>query len=549
MEKCLLPLLLTSISLLAAPQGAPEVDGKAGQQFSESWLNERARQLARSSYAPFNGAVPEELLKLTFDEYRAIRFRPAASVWRAAKEPFELQFFHLGHLFREPVSVYLVEGGRADLVRYRSDLFDYGEKRFSQPLPDTLGFAGFRVHAPIERKDYFDEVMAFLGASYFRAVGRNNAYGVSARGLAINTAVASGEIFPQFREFYVERPAPGSRHMVVHALLDSPTTTGAYRFDVTPIAAQPDQAPRRRRARSPLPRAAPPEDGGDNTAIKVSATLYPRQGAERLGVAPLTSMFLHGESDRSRFDDCRPEVHDSDGLLIWFGNGERLWRPVRNPDRLGVSVFRTDSLKGFGLMQRDRHPDHYEDLEASYERRPSVWIEPAEGFARGSLYLIEIPSREETNDNVVVFFTPDEKLAPDAPVRFAYRLLWGKSPEPPIATAAAVATYTGSARQIGSREAQQPLPPTARRLIIDFAPVSAPTGADGVEAVVTTSSGEVKNVRVQEHPFIGGYRAVFDFVPAGAEPAEMRCFLRRNGLALTETWTYRLERPHEGEVK
>ncbi len=545
-------LFLMSVSLLAASQEASAAEARdvGGQPFSETWLSERARQLARSSYAPFSGAVPEELLKLTFDEYRAIRFRPEASVWRATKGPFELQFFHLGHLFREPVSVYLVEAGRANVVRYGSDLFDYGETRFSQPLPDTLGFAGFRVHAPIDRKDYFDEVLAFLGASYFRAVGRNNAYGASARGLAIDTAVASGEIFPQFREFYIERPAPGSRHMVVHALLDSPTTTGAYRFDITPTVAAPDPAPHRRHARGQLSRTGPLENGSDSTTIKVSVTLYPRQGAERLGVAPLTSMFLHGEADRFRFDDCRPEVHDSDGLLIWFGNGERLWRPVRNPDRLGVSVFRADSLKGFGLMQRDRHSDHYEDLEASYERRPSVWVEPAEGFARGSVYLIEIPSREETNDNVVVFFTPDEKLAPGTPVRFAYRLLWGKSPEPPIAAAAAVATYTGSARQIGSRDAQQTLPPNARRLIVDFAPVAAaPASAEGVEAVVTASSGEVKNVRVQAHPFIRGYRAVFDFVPTGADPAEMRCFLRRNGLALTETWTYRLERPREGEVK
>jgi periplasmic glucans biosynthesis protein len=512
-----LPFLLLTTVMLAA-LAAPAEGTADDQPFSEARLNERAQHLARSPYVPERGALPKQLAQLSFDQYRGIRFRPDASVWRGGKELFQLQFFHLGHIYREPVSVYLVEGGRARAVRYARALFDYGANALTDPLPDTLGFAGLRVHFPLERKDTFDELVAFLGASYFRALGRGNSYGLSARGLAIDTAVASGEIFPRFREFYIERPAAGARRLVVHALLDSPSTTGAYRFDIVP---------------------------GKNTSMAVTATLYPRLGAERLGIAPLTSMYFHGENDRIGTDDYRPEVHDSDGLLLWMGNGERLWRPLRNPDRLGVSVFRADALKGFGLLQRDRHPDHYQDLEATYERRPSVWVEPGQGFARGSVFLIEIPSREETNDNIVAFFTPDQGLRPGTPMRFTYRLLWGKAPEPPIAIAAAVATYTGSARQIGVPDAQQPLPPSARKLIVDFAPAPTPASADGVEAVVTASSGEVRNARVQVHPNIHGYRAVFDLIPKGTAPVELRCFLRRDGRALTETWTYRLERPAE----
>ena len=511
-------LLIASLSLVAAPK--PTVDASAlSKPFSEAWLRERARTLSQSDYlAPDSSALPQALAKLSFDQYRAIRFRTDAAVWRRAELPFELQLFHLGHFYKEPVALHVVERGRARELRYASELFDYGETRFSEPLPGALGFAGLRIHTPLNRKDYFDELMVFLGASYFRALGRGNAYGLSARGLAIDTALASGEIFPLFREFYVEKPARGARRLVVHALLDSPATTGAYRFEITP---------------------------GDSTEVRVGATLFPRRTTERLGLAPLTSMFLFGENDRGHFDDYRPEVHDSDGLLLWFGNGERLWRPLQNPNRLEVSVFRAESLKGFGLMQRDRQQSHYEDLESDYERRPSVWIEPTEGFGRGSVYLIEIPSREEIHDNVVAFFTPDEKLVPGAPLRFAYRMLWGTAPEPHVGIASVASTHSGNAQQVGIPAAQQGLDASARKMVVDFALPTPLTSIDGVEAVVSVSSGEVKNTRVQAHPSIGGARAIFDFVPKGNDPVEMRVFLRRNNAALSETWSYRLARPPE----
>ena len=507
---------LISLCLVAAPARTAPAAGGDAKPFSEELLQKRALALAKIPYAPSAARLPESLAKLSYDQYRSIRFRPESSLWRKAALPFEVQLFHLGHLFAEPVSLFIVEGGRATPLRYTADLFDYGSIPFAQPLPSTLGVAGFRVHHPLNRKDTFDELIAFLGASYFRVLGRGNVYGLSARGLAIDTAVASGEVFPLFREFYVETPKKDGRSIVVHALLDSPDVAGAYRFDIAP---------------------------GEQTEVRVKATLYPRRQVERLGIAPLTSMFLYGESERHAFDDYRPEVHDSDGLLVLFGNGEQLWRPLQNPARLEVSALRAESLKGFGLLQRDRQSNHFEDLEASYELRPSVWVEPQEGFGAGNVFLVEIPSREEIHDNVVAFFTPDQKVIPGTSISFSYRMLWGMSPAPKASVAVAVASRSGSARRIGVPDKEQPVELLARKFVIDFAAPSKPETDEGVEAVVTTSSGAAKNVRVQLHPNLGGYRAAFDFVPSGPEPVELRCFLRQAGSALSETWSYRSSRP------
>jgi glucans biosynthesis protein len=502
---------------LFAPGPSPARSGAGADSlpFDESWLRAHAERLARSRYAPPSGQLPEALAKLSYDQYQRIRFRGEASVWRGARSPFELQLFHLGHLFAEPVSLYAVERGRAHPIRYDPRLFDYGGMNLGA-MPDTLGLAGFRALFRLNRKDKLDEVLAFLGASYFRALGRGNVYGLSARGLAIDTAAPGGEVFPVFREFYVERPSEGARHLVVHALLDSPSATGAYRFDVTP---------------------------GDPTEIRVAATLFPRRSVERLGVAPLTSMYLFGENDRGRFDDFRPEVHDSDGLQIVFGSGEQLWRPLQNPDRLEVSEFRAELLRGFGLFQRDRHQDHFQDLEARYERRPSVWIEPGDGFGSGSVFLVEIPSREEVHDNIVAFFTPGAKVAPGTPMRFSYRMTWGAAPRPQAGTATVDSTRLGDARRIGVPDEKQPIGEHGRKFVIDFASAVPPGASADVKAVITVSRGTVKNVRVQRHPALPGYRAVFDFVPAGAEPVEMRCYLRRGDAAISETWSYRFMPP------
>jgi glucans biosynthesis protein len=352
----------------------------------------------------------------------------------------------------------------------------------------------------LNRPDYLDEVVVFLGASYFRSLGRGQVYGISARGLGVNTAESGGEEFPAFRKFWVEQPAPGAKELVIHALLDSPSVSGAYRFAIHP---------------------------GTNTQIEVHATLFPRQAISRLGIAPLTSMYFFGENDRGPPEDFRTEVHDSDGLLIWNGTGERLWRPVSNPDRLQVSSFQGTHLKGFGLLQRDQAFTSYEDLEARYDKRPSVWVEPLSGFEEGSVTLVEIPSKEEIHDNVVAFWVPQAPVTQGQELHFAYRLHWGSQPVPLTRISEVQATRVTVAGQ-----------PGVRRFVLDFSHLAKPPTAGTVEPVITVSSGRILRTSTQPHPVSGGWRVFFDYESAGDDPVEMRCFLKQGQEALSETWSY-----------
>ncbi len=502
-----LPASLRATESRDRPSSVKVNVGADAQPFSPQWLRLRAKRLAERPFVRSVPKIPDSLAAMNYDQYRQIRFRPEASVWRGENLGFELQLFHVGHFYDAPVAISVVDRGRAKRLAFDRALFDYGANHIDEPLPEATGFAGFRVHAPLNRRDHLDELLVFLGASYFRALGRGNAYGLSSRGLAIDTALPGGEVFPVFREFFIERPRSGAKSIVVHALLDSPHATGAYRFDVRP---------------------------GESTEVRVTAKLFFRTAIERLGIAPLSSMYLHGENDRTLSSgDFRPESHDSDGLLVWFGNGERLWRPLQNPDILRTSVLRAEALKGFGLYQRDRDFGHYEDLDAHYERRPSVWIEPEEGFGPGAVYLIEIPTKDDIHDNIVAFFTPDAPLVPGKALSLAYRMLWGARPGPKGSTQAARATHVSRSGVEGVPAAR-----AARRFAIDFAGADVPSAADGVEAVVTVASGHVHRARVQAHPDIGGLRALFDFTPDNENPVEMRCFLRDKGVALSETWSY-----------
>ena len=372
-----------------------------GSPFSVAALRARARALAGESYTPPNETLPRALVELGYDRYRDIRFRPQMALWREEGLPFQAQFFHLGSYFTVPTHIHVVDGGTAREVLYTGDLFDYGANEFAEPFPETLGFAGFRLHYPLNRPDHHDELAVFLGASYFRSLARGQQYGLSARGLAIDTALPKGEEFPIFREFWLERPGPGAGQVVIHALLDSPSAAGAYSFTITP---------------------------GDTTVMDVSAMVYPRQRIERMGIAPLTSMYFFGENDRLGVDDFRPQVHDSDGLSMWTGGGEWIWRPLVNPQRLRVSAYSDVNPRGFGLLQRTRDFDEYQDLEAHYERRPSLWVEPIGGWGRGVVQLVEIPTLEEIHDNIVAFWVPEAPVEPGSEWPLAYRLHWCAEP-------------------------------------------------------------------------------------------------------------------------
>ncbi|MBC7794264.1 MAG: glucan biosynthesis protein, partial [Clostridia bacterium] len=393
-----------------------------------------------------------------------------------------------------------VSGGKTTTVSFDTKMFDYGHNTPGS-LPSDLGFAGFRVHYRLNTPEYFDELVVFLGASYFRALGKSQLYGLSARGLAIDTALPSGEEFPIFKEFWIEKPSPNATQLTVFALLDSRSYVGAYKFVIRP---------------------------GNATSMEVSATLFSRREVEKLGIAPLTSMYLYGENDRQGFDDFRPEVHDSDGLFVWTGNGEQLWRPLGNPQRLRVSAFQATDPRGFGLLQRDRAFTSYEDLESRYERRPSVWIEPLSKWGKGSVQLVEIPVNEEYHDNIVAFWTPENKVKSGGSVQLNYRLWWGDGPPNWQAGAQTVATRISAGTEAGMR-----------KFVLDFSNIGGkPSDVATAEPVVTVSSGQVIRPIAQRNDVTGGWRAFFEFKPANDDPVEMRAYLRNGQTSLTETWSY-----------
>ncbi|HWP00182.1 MAG TPA: glucan biosynthesis protein [Methylococcus sp.] len=491
-------------------------DGEVGRPFSQAWLRTEARKLAAAPYRPPQGDLPAWLRGLDWDGYQSIRFRPGRSLWYGTGLPFQVRLFHLGLFFRHPVAIHEVVDGRAHPVRYAKDLFEFGSAIDVPSEPGELGFAGFRVHVAA---DGFDrDRFAFLGASYFRAVGETLQYGLSARGLAIDTGLEKPEEFPEFRSFWLERPTPGANSILVHALLDSPSVSGAYTFRVRP---------------------------GATTVMDVEAWLYPRKTIERVGIAPVTSMFLHGENDRRVADDFRPEIHDSDGLSIRTGADEWIWRPLVNSPRPRLSGFSEESPRGFGLLQRDRNFDHYQDDGANYHLRPSLWVEPLEKWGRGAIQLVELPTADETSDNIVVFWSPEEGFAPGQERCFRYRLYWGS--EPPLQSPAArvVATRIGWGGIPGHKD--RPPPQASRKFVIDFAdgPLADLPWETRVEPVVAASRGEIREpaARPVRTPGCRIWRANFDLTGTGVEPVDLRCYLRDERGPLTETWVYRWSPP------
>ncbi|MBU1379035.1 MAG: glucan biosynthesis protein [Alphaproteobacteria bacterium] len=461
-------------------------------------VRRRARDLGRARYRPVDRPLQASLANMGYDAYRDLRFRPDQAIWRAEGLPFQLQMFHRGGLFRDPVDLFEADHGRVRPIKFSESLFTYGQQT-PGPLPADLGFAGFRVHAPMDVPGRFDEVVAFLGASYFRAVAKGISYGLSARGLALG-AGEPGEEFPAFRAFWVERPAPGARSLVIHALLDSVSTAGAFRFEVTP---------------------------GTLTVMEVEARLFPRRPLASAGIAPLTSMYLFGPEQPRRYDDFRPEVHDSDGLLTDDGHGGRIWRPLVHTPATRVRDVDPGPARGFGLLQRQRAFEAYQDLEADYHRRPGAWVEPLEGFGQGSVRLVELGARSEAEDNIVAMWRPAAPLAAGREHRFRYRLTWGASPEPRTRLAQAVAWRAGSSHD-----------PRRRRFLVDFAPLP-PGGLHGVEAQASATGGSIRVETVQPNASIGGARVSFELDPGTAATSDLRLTLVRGRTPVSEVWMYR----------
>lgn len=472
--------------------------------FQRSMVIEAARRIAQAPYAPPAADLPDVLRDLTYDQYRDIRFRPEASVWNNTDLKFRAQLFHRGFYFKDRVDISCVENGISRRLIYAPEMFNYGPLVPKIPQSDT-GFAGFRLHAPINRADYYDEVVVFQGASYFRSLAKDQHYGLSARGLALKTADPEGEEFPVFRAFWIEAPVPNASSIVVHALLDSPSVAGAYRFTIRP---------------------------GSPTAVDVEATLFPRVELTRVGLAPGTTMFFFSANGRDRVDDYRPEVHDSDGLLMINGNGERIWRPLANPRTLQVSAFQDAGPRGFGLVQRNRDFGVYQDIEAAYERRPTMWIEPVGDWGKGAVQLVEIPSDSEINDNIVAYWAPRDPIPAGGEFTFAYHSYWGG--DPPIAENGVIVSQSRSGR------AHLEGPGPERLFVLDYAPANGKKTAGPLpKARVMASAGKISDVTVSPNPVTGGWRVSFHLDPAGTKLAELRANLIFEDGRPAETWLYR----------
>lgn len=506
-------------AILAAPRDAfaqqpvPPTPGTAPAptpRFGYQDVIRKARELAGLPHEANPPALPDALAKLDFDSYRDIRFRPDKALL-TAQGPYRMHMFHPGFLFTRPVTVNIVRDGIAAPVPYSATLFDYGKNKFERALPTTLGFAGFRLHYPLNDPRVQDELVSFLGASYFRFLGRKQRYGLSARGLAISAGSVTGEEFPVFRDFWIEQPAADAERAVVYALLDSPSATGAYQFFIYPST---------------------------NTVCDVTATLFMRKPNVKLGIAPLTSMFFIGENDRRFNEDYRPELHDSDGLLMKTGAGEWIWRPLRNPKEFSVSVFTDNNPKGFGLMQRDRIFEHYQDLDLAYELRPSYWVEPRENWGEGTIELVEFPTNDETNDNVTAYWVPKAPAEQGREIVYGYRITALADEMAMHPGGMALNTYQTQAKALGSSET---IGPGTRRFIVDF------TGGDlayymnepdKVQIVPTATNGKILRTFLVPNPKIDGFRAGIDVQLEKGQSTDLRAFLKSGNRALTETWTF-----------
>jgi periplasmic glucans biosynthesis protein len=507
-----------------APQTAPAADPQTGPQTGPTAMEQAAegepfdfdtltQSMQALSKAPAVAAVKAEgfFTDFTYDDYQAIQFNPDQARWAKTDAGFQVHAFHLGWLFAEPVQLYEVDAGIALPMTFTTDDFRYYDRVKARvpahlPLP---GVAGFRLNAPLNRADLFDEVVSFLGASYFRALGRGNAYGLSARGLAINTGLGKPEEFPRFSRFWLEKPADFAREVTLYAAMESESCTGAYRFVIRP---------------------------GQTTEIDVTARLFFRNEVDQIGIAPLTSMFLFSEKNRAAFDDFRPNVHDSDGLYIQRRDGDKIWRPLNNPIRLAESWFVEESPQGFGLMQRDRDFESFQDAAAHYERRPSVLVEPLNDWGKGAIRLVEIPTQLEVNDNIVAFWVSDTKPVVGEMREFAYRLHWG---DLPVDAGADIAYVKETRAGTGGVSGVENTTGT-RKFVIDFAGgmlAAMPNEAE-VKAVVSATGGTIAVQTLSKIEQDDIWRLVLDVLPEKDASVELVAHIAGYGRKLSENWLY-----------
>jgi periplasmic glucans biosynthesis protein len=499
-----------ALTAAAAAVNKPTVLKQRGekQPFDYARLKGVARSLADAPYIPVPNKLPPAIAQLDWDRWQSIRFREEHSLWADDGLRFRIQFAHLGFVANKPVRMYLVQDGQSQEIAFDPAMYDYSRAGVAtNQLPPSLGFAGFRI---LFHTDWVRDVAAFQGASYFRAVDGDMQFGQSHRGLAIDCGMPTPEEFPDFIAYYLERPPKDSSYLTVYGLLDSPSVAGAYRFIIS-VA--------------------------DTQVMDIDAALYPRKQIERVGIAPDTSMFFSGKNDHRSSQDWRPEIHDSDGLQIWAGSGEWIWRPLTDPTVVRVNSYTDENPHGFGLMQRERNFEWYQDDGVFYEKRPSAWVEPKGNWGKGAVTLVEIPTRDETMDNIVAFWTPANKPQKGQEYLFGYKLYWTRDNPfgPNLATVRA--TRTGIGGVIGQKRNH-----FSWRFVVDFAggDLSLLGSTAKVTPVIWASRGRIEITSARPLASIQGWRAMFDLALAddSVEPINIRLFLSTDGQALTETWLY-----------
>ena len=507
--------LAAGASALATQVEAQTARPPKSNRFDFGEVVKRATELASAPYEGQVPALPPELGKLDFDAWRAISFRENKTLLGGNGSQFRLELFHLGHLYKRAVVINTIRDGIPTPIPYQASEFNFGATKFAKPLPVNLGFAGFKILNPLNNPKRFDEFVSFVGSSYFRFLGRGQQYGLSARGLAV-AGGTNDEEFPFYREFWIDTPKRDADKLTIYALLDSSAATGAYQFDCYPK---------------------------ENSVVDVNLTLIPRRAGVKLGFAPLTSMYDIGENGPRLRDDFRPELHDSDGLMIHTGAGEQIWRPLQNPTTAKTSSFLDRDPKGFGLLQRDRDFSHYQDIDLAYQLRPSYWVEPKTKLGEGHVELFEMPTTDETNDNVVASWVSADPVVVGKPLSLAYTITSALDLDYLSANARTHDTLQTAARALGSNE---PNSPTTRRFMIDFngGDLAYYKDAPGdVQVVCAASVGKILRSYTQYNPAISGFRATFDIQLEPGQTADLRAYLQVDGQALTETWMFPWEAP------
>ena len=482
------------------------------QAFEFETIVDRAKALANEKYQP-PPEVPGFLRNLNYQEYQAIRFNPEASLWREGRSHFQVMMVPPGSFYTHPVKLNQIDATGVQPISFDKSAYSFPTEGLAKRIPADLGHAGFKLTFPMGEGTEQNQFLVFAGASYFRGVGADNRFGISARGIAVNTGLASGEEFPSFVEFWLERPGAGSGRMRVYGLLNGPSVAGAYRFDIKP---------------------------GQETKIDVTAELFFRKAVDQPGLAPLTSMFYYGENTPRPAGEWRPQVHDSNGLLIHDeGNEEWLWRPLVNPSRLRLSYLQVKRLGGFGLIQRDTEFQQFEDAEARYELRPSTWVSPRQGWADGEVVLVEIPTDSETNDNIVAFWKPGEDITAGAQHSFAYSLSFGGRDLAGQEVGRVGKTFVGDGNRIGGGNTEG-----AYRVIVDFA--GGPLDSLKPDAAVVSNVSVGSNgAEVIEHfvEFIeadNNWRLSMLVRPGNGPDPVFRGQLMLDNKPLTEVWSYSL---------